>query len=438
MSTFPTILKAYPTCHSWHITAHISLGHLDFNRQMDKTCQLLQVLSQQLSALTQLLATLQVELTNINDIYIPYKPIIIPAINLLNTDPSFDGSSKHNNQVRRSLLPFLGDGLSWLRGTTTTKDVNIIKKRVNQLIEAQSTQQETLVHIISILNVTRYAAQVKRHSINSLMDKVDETAHDVNDLYNLTASFSYHQLILHIRSVLAKLWDSLSYIRTVSMHTIDYVNAATTSKLSPHVLPIMDLKKILVHIEETLPPTLHLPVSSEDILHFYRYFCIHVPIANKQFLLLIDVPIQDRPQQPSIYKVFTLDIPHRNFTAQYDINTQYLGITQDETMAVEMSPQQFSTCQEVNEQFCNVITPFQQLANPPSYITALYTKNAHSISTRCSLQIRKTQDVSILSQLTPNVWIINTPPSASATAITFICPGETSKFIPIQRPLHIL
>ena len=43
--------------------------------------------------------------------------------------------------------------LSWLMGTATTKDVNNTKKRVNQLIEAQSTQQETLVHIISIPNV---------------------------------------------------------------------------------------------------------------------------------------------------------------------------------------------------------------------------------------------------------------------------------------------
>ena len=79
---------------------------------MDRTCQLLQFLSQQPSAPTQLLAMLQVELTNINDIYISYKPIIIPAINLLDIDPSFDGHFNHNNQVRRSLLPLLGDALS--------------------------------------------------------------------------------------------------------------------------------------------------------------------------------------------------------------------------------------------------------------------------------------------------------------------------------------
>ena len=100
-------------------------------------------------------------------------------------------------------------------------------------------QQETLVHIISILNVTQYAAQVNRHSINILIHKVDETVQDVSNVYNLTTSLvtslSFHQLILHIRSVLANLWDSLSYIRTVSMHTMDYVNAATAGTLNPHL-----------------------------------------------------------------------------------------------------------------------------------------------------------------------------------------------------------
>ena len=169
-------------------------------------------------------------------------------------------------------------------GTATTKDLNTIKRRVNQFIEAQSEQQETLVHIISILNIMQYIAQVNRHSINVLIDKVDEVVHNVNNVYNLPTSLatsvSFYQLILHIRSVLANLQDSLSYIRTVSMHTMDYVDAATTGTLSPHVLPIMDLK-MLSHIEETLPPTLYLPVSSEYTLHFYCYLCTHVLITNK-------------------------------------------------------------------------------------------------------------------------------------------------------------
>ena len=160
---------------------------------------------------------------------------------------------------------------------------------------------------------------------------------------------------------------------------MDYIDAATTGTLCPHILPLADLKRILSQIEESLPSTLHLPVSYEDTLHFYQYLCTHVLIADKQFLLLIDVPLQDCSQQLSIYKIFTLDIPHGNFTAHYDINTQYLEITQDETMAVEISPQQFQICQEANGQFCNIPTPFQPLANPLSCITASYVKNTASI-----------------------------------------------------------
>ena len=193
---------------------------------------------------------------------------------------------------------------------------------------------------------------------------------------------------------------------------------------------------MLSHLEETLPSTLHVPVPSEDTLLFYQYLCKHVLITNKQFLILIDVPIQDQSQQLSIYKIFTLDIPHGNFTACCDINTQYLRITQDETMAVEISPQQFRICQEANTQLCNIPTPFQPLTNPPSCITALYAKNTASISTRCSLQIRKSSDVRC--QLAPHIWILTTAPSAGPTTITFICPGETMKFIKVKKPIHVM
>ena len=185
-----------------------------------------------------------------------------------------------------------------------------------------------MVHIVSILNVTRYAAQVNRHSINILMDRVNKNSQDVNNLYNLTTSlatsFSYYQLVFYMRSVLANLRDSLGYIKIVSTYTMDYINAATTGTLSPHILHIMDLKKMLSHTEETLLSTLHLPVSSEDTLHFYCYLQTHVLITNRQFLLLMDVPIQDHSQQLSIYEIFILDIPHGNITTHYDISTKYL------------------------------------------------------------------------------------------------------------------
>ena len=64
---------------------------------------------------------------------------------------------------------------------------------------------------------------------------------------------------------------------------MEYIDAATSVLLSPHVLPVTDLQKMLQHIADTLPPTLHLPISPEDTLHFYRYLHTHVLIENKQF-----------------------------------------------------------------------------------------------------------------------------------------------------------
>ena len=50
---------------------------------------------------------------------------------------------------------------------------------------------------------------------------------------------------------------------------MNYIDAATTGTHSPHILPVRDLKEMLIHIEETLPSTLHVPVSFESTLHFY-------------------------------------------------------------------------------------------------------------------------------------------------------------------------
>ena len=107
-------------------------------------------------------------------------------------------------------------------------------------------------------------------------------------------------------------------------------------------------------------------------------------------------------------------------------------------MAVEILQHQFHICQKANGQFCNINAPLQLLANPLPCITALHAKNTASITPRCSLQIRKTQTISIPSSVAPNVWILTSAPSTVTTRITLICPGETTKFITVQKPIHIL
>ena len=180
-------------------------------------------------------------------------------------------------------------------GTATTKDVNSIRNRVNQLIAMQHKHQETLVYIISVLNVIRYAMQVKRQHINLEMDAVERTHYDVNIFFNINSlytSLNYQSTVLYIHSIWANFRDSLYYMRQVTMHVMDYIDAATSGIISHNVLPVKDLRKMFIHIKKALPSAMHLLVSSEDTLYFYSYIHTHVLIADKQFLLLIKIPKQ--------------------------------------------------------------------------------------------------------------------------------------------------
>ena len=88
-------------------------------------------------------------------------------------------------------------------------------------------------------------------------------------------------------------------------------------------------------------------------------------VADGQFLLLIDLPMQDRAQKLQIYEIFNLQVPHADVSAQYKIKNKYIGVTYDETQAVMITEQQYSTSLHANGQFCKIEAPFQALTNPP-------------------------------------------------------------------------
>ena len=249
---FHPVLKAYATNHSWKITAHISLGDLNrqlcmFNSQKTLAHQLLVKLRDQLltSTCTQCSSG---SIFYIDSIYESYRPTIRSTVQLLKTD-SENMSPPENPHSKRCLLPFLGDALKKLTGTATTTDTWEIKQHMNQLIQEQTKQQQTLVHVMSILNITRYAAQVNRQNLNEIIDALQRSNEDLNKLFNitedLTQCFRYQQMYIYVHTILAYLTDSLTSLRQVAIHMMDYVDVATTNIPSPDILPVEDLRNML-------------------------------------------------------------------------------------------------------------------------------------------------------------------------------------------------
>ena len=165
---------------------------------------------------------------------------------------------------------------------------------------------------------------------------------------------------------------------------------------------------------------------------------MHVLVEENQFLLLIDVPIQDRAQQIQIYQIINLPVPVGNYSMKYTMETKYLGVTYDRTKAMDIPEEQFKLCKEANGQFCPLSTPLQPLTNPPSCIAALYTKNSKEIDCLCELTTKAQPELYLPIPLTPNVWAIISSPFKQQPPVTVICPTKPATSIHISPPIHIL
>ena len=205
---FQPILAVYPTRHSWIISTHINLGTLNkpmhmFNRQKNIVREMVSKLRNHPDDAIEPLQPLQVELDNLHSLFMAYKPVFSSAMSILQTQPSFNGKPiPPLGRKKRSLLPFLGSALKWLTGTATTEDIKHIKKRISSLIETQENKWKTMVHIVSILNLTRYVTQVNRQWINIILKELTKSNEDIRALFNITNQLAtqvqVQNIVLHL------------------------------------------------------------------------------------------------------------------------------------------------------------------------------------------------------------------------------------------------
>ena len=190
-----------------------------FNRQKNIICETISKLRNHPDDEIEPLQPLQVELDNLHNVFMAYKLVFSSARSILQTQPSFDGKPlPPSGRKKRSLLPFLSSALKWLTGTATTKDIKYIKKQISSLIETQENQQKTMVHIVSILNLTRFETQVNRQRINIIMKELMKSNEDIRALFNITNQLAtqVQNIVLHLRAMLTNLRDCLHFMKQLA------------------------------------------------------------------------------------------------------------------------------------------------------------------------------------------------------------------------------
>ena len=230
----------------------------------------------------------------------------------------------------------------WLTGTATTKDVNSIKTRINQLITTQHNQQETLVHVISILIVTRYTTQVNRQHINIVMSTAEKMHQDVATLYNIThylySNLSYKQIV-HPHLFCSGKPLGFSVLQERSHHTHhglhwcsnnrNTLTTCTTGRRSQRNA-ITPLRK------QFLPPCtyqFHQKIHSISA-DTYSPMC-WLQVNNSYYWLMYQFRIMHNNLKYMKYLIWLYLMETSQYTKSY--TNGYLGIMNDETKAVEIS-----------------------------------------------------------------------------------------------------
>ena len=76
-----------------------------------------------------------------------------------------------------------------------------------------------------------------------------------------------------------------------------------------------------------------------------------------------------------------------------------------------------------------LMTPLQPLTNPPSCVTALYTKNSREIDRLCELTTKTQPELYLPIPLASNVWAIISSTFKQQLPVTVICPTKPTMSI---------
>ena len=378
------------------------------------------------------LQPLQVELDNLHNLFMAYKSVFSSARSILQTQTP---TTVRTEETKPSTFPQLGtEMVNWnshYQGHQIHQEADLIPH------QNAGKSTKTMVHIVSILNLTQYETQVNRQRINIILKELTKSNEDIRTLFNITNQLAtqvqVQNIVLHLRAMLTNPRDCLHFMKQLANHVLEYIDTATTGTLTPHLIPIPDLQQMLYRIESELPPNMHLPIPSSDPLHFYRYLWTYVLVEENQFLLLIV-----RAQQIQIYQIINLPVPVGNYSMKYTMEMKYLGVTYDRTKAMDIPEEQFKLCKEANGQFCLLSTPLQPLTNPPSCVATLYTKNSREIDRLCELTTKAQPEIYLPIPLAPNVWAIISSPFKQQPPVTVICPTKPAASIHISPPIHVL
>ena len=169
-----------------------------------------------------------------------------------------------------------------------------------------------------------------------------------------------------------------------------YLDTLSSGKLSPTLVNPIHLCDELLGIQRELPPTIELPENpAYNIWHYYKHLTVSfVPHADK-IILLIRLLLVDSDSTVTLYKVYNLPIVNQHIgkSLKYNLQENYLAITNDNNYATIPSEYEFIECTLASGHFCNLKNALYHMHSLGWCLTSLFLKNDRMIETNCRMSL---------------------------------------------------
>ena len=354
------------------------------------------------------------------------------------------------SREKRSLLPFIGDALHYLFGTTSSKEVNKIENRLNDV----ELKQKEIVHVLeenlSIIDVSRAEIAENRHSLTQMAKELvqirDRTGELVDDLMH---NFFYLESFLSTYTSLDLIIDELDKILQSSIVYMDHLqlqlNMLSLGHLAPSTISPAHLKTLLREIENQLRMPLSLPGDPErDLWRYYQFLKCSTVLRRNKIIVIVPVPLLDSNNKFDIYKTHTLPSPYippkengnlKPMSAEFELEADAIAVDEGRTRIALLTAREADACSNPVAGFCAIGSPVYSMGLSEFCLSGLFTNNSKIIENSCHVNVRINARLPRAKYLSNGNWLVSTN---ERLQFSVSCPDESVAFMHVNPPVKII
>ena len=263
----------------------------------------------------------------------------------------------------RALIPFLGDGLKWLFGTSTEKDTQRIHQEVKK-VEAKVGQLHHIVGLQTTLIGTLSKDQkTNRQNIARLAEKTAtlevtlvaarEARHNIRNEIDLTQLVS--SAIRTAGAAVMAFRHEVQKIVLAMAHT-------QQGKVTPTILHPKSLRAILIDIKQHLPTGWTTAVTLTDTpAEIYNVLDIAAIASSDGWEVHVQIPLKSQNYGDFfMYHVTSIPTHFMNSTIalQTDVGAEFFAISNDQRLHIEITQEDVEQCKTTTKKtICQRFAP---------------------------------------------------------------------------------